>query len=81
MELHPVVVMLSLSFWFVVWGIPGAILSVPITAVARIIVSHSRHPYARVCLRLLEGKLPGSVAWDEPRRSSGDWGEPEAKRR
>ena len=58
MEMHPVVVMLSLSFWFAVWGIPGAILSVPIMAVLRIIVSHIRHPYASTIMQLLEGKLP-----------------------
>ena len=63
MEMHPVVVMLSLSFWFSVWGVPGAILSVPIMAVLRIIVSHIRHPYAHTMLLLLEGKLPGSDNW------------------
>ena len=26
MELHPVVVILSLSFWFTIWGVSGAIL-------------------------------------------------------
>lgn len=57
MELHAVVVLLSLSFWFAVWGIPGAILAVPITAVMRIIVNNIDHPYARVCLMLLEGNL------------------------
>mmetsp|Transcript_9309 Transcript_9309/g.15147 ORF Transcript_9309/g.15147 Transcript_9309/m.15147 type:complete len:507 (+) Transcript_9309:522-2042(+) len=63
MELHPVVVLISLSFWYTVWGIAGAILSVPITAVLRIVVSHIKHPYARVILCLLEGKLPGSRAF------------------
>jgi predicted PurR-regulated permease PerM len=48
MELHPVVIMLSLSFWYAVWGVPGAILSVPITAVMRIILSNLSHPYAIV---------------------------------
>jgi AI-2 transport protein TqsA len=63
MELHPVVVLISLSFWYTVWGIPGAILSVPITAVMRIVLSNIRHPYAYVILCLLEGKLPGSAAF------------------
>lgn len=61
MELHPVIVVLSLSLWYTIWGIPGAILSVPITAVGRIIVSNISHPYANVILRILEGKLPGSA--------------------
>lgn len=63
MELHPVVVLISLSFWYMVWGIPGAILSVPITAVMRIILLHIKHPYAQVILLLLEGKMPGSRAF------------------
>lgn len=61
MELHPVVVLLSLSFWFSLWGVPGAILSVPITAVIRIIVSNIDHPYARFTKNILEGKLRWSV--------------------
>jgi len=63
MELHPVVVLISLSFWYTVWGIPGAILSVPITAVMRIFLSNISHPYASVALCVLEGKLPGSRAF------------------
>jgi predicted PurR-regulated permease PerM len=59
MELHPVVVLLSLSFWFSLWGVAGAILSVPITAVIRIVVSNISHPYAQFAKNLLEGRLPG----------------------
>mmetsp|Transcript_16407 Transcript_16407/g.19927 ORF Transcript_16407/g.19927 Transcript_16407/m.19927 type:complete len:565 (+) Transcript_16407:159-1853(+) len=65
MELHAVVVLLSLSFWYTVWGIPGAILAVPIMAVIRIIVSNIKHPYALVILRLLEGKLPGTAEFHD----------------
>ena len=57
MELHPIVVLLSLSFWFSLWGVPGAILSVPITAVIRIIVSNIAHPYAQFAKNLLEGRI------------------------
>ena len=32
MDLHPAVVIASLIFWGLVWGVPGAFLSVPITA-------------------------------------------------
>jgi predicted PurR-regulated permease PerM len=35
--LNPVLVVISLVFWFWMWGIPGAILSVPMLAVAKII--------------------------------------------
>jgi len=35
--LNPVLVIVSLVFWFWMWGIPGVILSVPMLAVAKII--------------------------------------------
>jgi AI-2 transport protein TqsA len=59
-ELHPIVVLLSLSFWFSLWGVAGALLSVPITAVMRIVVSNIAHPYALFAKNLFEGRLPGT---------------------
>jgi len=35
--LNPVLVIISLVFWFWLWGVPGAILSVPMLAIAKII--------------------------------------------
>ncbi|MCK0196747.1 AI-2E family transporter [Ancylobacter sp. 6x-1] len=35
--LNPVLVIIALVFWFWMWGIPGAILSVPMLAIAKII--------------------------------------------
>ena len=40
--LNPVVVIISLVFWFWMWGIPGAILSVPMLAVTKIICDRVR---------------------------------------
>jgi AI-2 transport protein TqsA len=37
LKLHPVVILISLMFWTLIWGIPGAFLAVPITAVVKII--------------------------------------------
>lgn len=37
LKLHPVVILISLMFWSLIWGIPGAFLAVPITAVVKII--------------------------------------------
>ncbi|KAH9255364.1 hypothetical protein BASA81_006483 [Batrachochytrium salamandrivorans] len=67
MELHPIVVLLSLSFWFSIWGVPGAILSVPITAVMRIVVCNINHPYAQFAKNLMEGKmeLPNSSSYSK----------------
>jgi predicted PurR-regulated permease PerM len=35
--LNPVLVIISIVFWFWLWGVPGAILSVPMLAIAKII--------------------------------------------
>jgi hypothetical protein len=43
--LNPVLVVISLVFWFWMWGIPGAILSMPVLAVAKIICDRVR-PFA-----------------------------------
>jgi predicted PurR-regulated permease PerM len=40
--LNPVLVILSLVFWFWMWGIPGAILAVPMLAIAKIICDRLR---------------------------------------
>ena len=35
--LNPVIVMISLLFWFWMWGVPGAILAVPMLAIVKIV--------------------------------------------
>ena len=40
--LNPVLVILSLVFWFWMWGVPGAILAVPMLAIAKIIFDRVR---------------------------------------
>ena len=40
LNLSPLVVILSLSFWGTIWGVPGMILSVPIISVLTIVMSH-----------------------------------------
>ncbi len=40
--LNPVLVVMSLVFWFWMWGIPGAILSVPMLAIVKIICDRVR---------------------------------------
>ncbi len=37
LKLHPVMILISLMFWTLIWGIPGAFIAVPITAVIKII--------------------------------------------
>jgi len=56
MDLHPVTVIACLIFWGLVWGIPGAFLSVPITASVKIVLSKMK--YTRPMAELLAGRLP-----------------------
>lgn len=58
LHLHPVTVLLALSFWGLLWGIPGMFLAVPVTAVIRIVLLQfdTLKPLGLV----LSGHLPGS---------------------
>jgi len=38
--LNPVLVIVSLFFWHLIWGVPGALLAVPLLAVAKIFCDH-----------------------------------------
>jgi predicted PurR-regulated permease PerM len=40
--LNPVLVILSLVFWFWMWGVPGAILAVPMLAILKIVSDRVR---------------------------------------
>jgi AI-2 transport protein TqsA len=53
--LHPVVVLLSLLFWGFVWGVAGMFLSVPLTAVLKLILM--RFTTTRKIALILEGSV------------------------
>lgn len=38
--ISPLVVLISLGFWSILWGIPGAILSVPVTVLLIVVLAH-----------------------------------------
>jgi predicted PurR-regulated permease PerM len=40
LTLNPVVIFVALLFWFFLWGIPGALLAVPILAIFKIVCDH-----------------------------------------
>jgi predicted PurR-regulated permease PerM len=44
LDLHPLTVVVSLTFWGCVWGIPGAVLSVPITCALKLALEGVDHP-------------------------------------
>lgn len=56
MDLNPVVVIVSLIFWTLVWGAMGALLAVPLTSIIKMILQRSEpmQPFAE----LLAGRLP-----------------------
>lgn len=53
--LHPAIILLSLLFWGFIWGVPGMFLSVPITAIFKLLASRSPH------LKRIEGFLEGGI--------------------
>ena len=61
LDLHPVVVLLALALWYALWGVPGAILAVPISAVLRIVMAQMDHPYAHIIVCILEGRISAAM--------------------
>ena len=53
LTINPVAVILSLIFWYWMWGVPGAILAVPMLAIIKIVCDGMR-PF-RAFGHLLEG--------------------------
>jgi predicted PurR-regulated permease PerM len=58
--LNPVLVIISLIFWFWMWGVPGAILSVPMLAITKIVCDGVK-PLNAIG-HFLEGDAPKSTA-------------------
>jgi len=65
LDLHPIVVLLALAFWTTVWGAVGAILSVPLTAVVRLILLEVDHPYTQPVVNLLKGRIRATAHSDD----------------
>lgn len=60
LNLHPVAVILALSFWGLIWGIVGMFLAAPITAALRIVLM--QYDTLRPIGRLLAGDLSSAKA-------------------
>ena len=56
-DMHEVTVLAGLTLWSVLWGIPGAVLSVPIMVVILIILKTMKHPVATFLVGLMRGKF------------------------
>eukprot|EP01045_Picozoa_sp_COSAG04_P050664 COSAG04_NODE_20642_length_389_cov_0.893103_1_plen_129_part_11 len=50
LNLTEISVLLSLVFFSFIWGLYGAVLSVPILGAAKIVLHHTDHPLAKVAL-------------------------------
>jgi len=55
LELHPVVILMALIFWGMIWGVVGMLLAAPLTAIMKIILG--RIEYTAPIANLLSGKL------------------------
>lgn len=66
--LHPIAVLASLIFWSMLWGVAGAFLAVPITAIVKIIFE--RLEGTQGLAKILSGELPKaqSASLDSKRR-------------
>ena len=56
LKLHPLVVLMSLIFWGVLWGMAGMFLAIPMTVMMKIAFAHN--PQTAVFANILSGKLP-----------------------
>lgn len=65
LDLHIITVLVTLLYWTKLWGIPGAILAVPMTVVVKMVLA--RFETTRPVAEILAGRLPDvSSTADEP---------------
>lgn len=55
LDMHPITVLLTLIFWSLLWGVAGAVISVPITSVVKMVLE--RFETTRPVAELLAGRL------------------------
>ena len=53
LNLTAISILMALVFWTSVWGLMGAILSVPLLAIQKISLTHANHPLAKYFLTLI----------------------------
>jgi len=65
-DLHPIIVMFCLVVWSSLWGVTGAVLSVPLTCCVKLALKPNitRHPYALFFYHFLEFRLPDEETLD-----------------
>mmetsp|Transcript_126629 Transcript_126629/g.270135 ORF Transcript_126629/g.270135 Transcript_126629/m.270135 type:complete len:453 (+) Transcript_126629:90-1448(+) len=65
LDLHPLTVVVALTFWGTLWGIAGAVLSVPITCAIRLWLAEVDHPYARLLHGRFDAPFCTSTAYSD----------------
>ncbi|KNB45609.1 hypothetical protein JH06_1183 [Blastocystis sp. subtype 4] len=55
LHLHPIVVIVCLVVWAIIWGSIGAVFAVPLTACVKIALHNVDHPYAKIVDAWLAG--------------------------
>ena len=55
LDLHPVVILLTLIFWGMLWGVPGMLLATPLTATLKIVLE--KFDGSRPLADLLAGRM------------------------
>ncbi|MEO0601964.1 MAG: AI-2E family transporter [Myxococcota bacterium] len=56
LDLHIITILMTLVFWSLLWGIPGAILAVPMTVVVKMVLA--RFETTQPLAEILAGRLP-----------------------
>ena len=64
LDLHPVTILLALIFWGTIWGMSGVLMSVPITAVLRILLE--RLEMTAPLAALMAGRSPTDTPTAQP---------------
>jgi len=60
-SMSPVILLFSLGLWFIVWGLAGAVLAVPLTSILRIVCRYLMTndvglPYTAMFVQIIEGR-------------------------
>ena len=53
LNLTAISILVALVFFSALWGLPGAVLSVPVLGAIKIVLHHTEHPMAKGCLVLM----------------------------
>ncbi len=61
LDMSPIVILMSLAFWLILWGVPGLFLSVPLTVIIMIICAHFERTQWVAVLLSTNGEIVKSV--------------------